>query len=116
MGTRKKTTLIKEEVADVRDESNPAVVAYRVGQLEEKQEKGFKDLGDKIDKYLESFVTVKDFDEYKTQAEKDNAERDTKIQKLEDFKDKIITRIAGGAVTMFILMVLAWYGLDKLFK
>ena len=109
----KTKTIIKEEVKGVDDDSNPAVVAYRVGQLESKQEKGFKDLGDKLDEFLGSFVTTQAFDDYKVQAEKDNGIRDQKLQNLQDFKDKIITRIAFGAVGIFVLMVLALYGLDK---
>lgn len=41
---------------------------------------------------------------------------DVRVTKLETFVDGIKTRIAGWAVTIFVAMVLALYGLDKWFK
>ena len=39
-----------------------------------------------------------------------------RISKLEEIIEKVKTRIIGAAITIFVLMVLAMYGLDKYFK
>lgn len=39
------------------DHNAPNILAYRVGQLEKKQEAGFTRLEEKIDKYADGFVT-----------------------------------------------------------
>ena len=41
---------------------------------------------------------------------------ETRISKLEEVIEKVKTRIVGAAVTIFVSMVLALYGLDKFFK
>jgi len=46
----------------------------------------------------------------------DVAAHDVRISKLEEIIDKVETRIVGAAITIFVLMVLAIYGLDKYFK
>lgn len=46
----------------------------------------------------------------------DIADHDVRISKLEELIEKVKTRIIGVAITIFVLMVLAMYGLDKFFK
>ena len=46
----------------------------------------------------------------------DVAAHDVRISKLEEVIEKVKTRIVGSAITIFVLMVLAMYGLDKYFK
>ena len=46
----------------------------------------------------------------------DIADHDTRISKLEEIVERVRTRIVGAAITIFVLMVLAMYGLDKFFK
>lgn len=41
---------------------------------------------------------------------------EVRISKLEEIIEKVETRIVGAAITIFVLMVLAMYGLDKYFK
>ena len=41
---------------------------------------------------------------------------DVRISKLEEIIEKVRTRIVGAAITIFVLMVLSMYGLDKFFK
>lgn len=41
---------------------------------------------------------------------------DVRISKLEEIIEKVRARIAGAAITIFVIMVLAMYGLDKYFK
>lgn len=43
----------------------------------------------------------------------DIAAHDVRISKLEEIIEKVKTRIVGAAVTIFVLMVLAMYGLDR---
>ena len=45
----------------------------------------------------------------------DIAAHDVRISKLEEIIEKVKARIVGAAVTIFVLMVLAMYGLDKFF-
>lgn len=44
------------------------------------------------------------------------AAHDVRISKLEEIIEKVKTRIIGGAITIFVLMVLAMYGLDKFLR
>lgn len=46
----------------------------------------------------------------------DMAAHETRISKLEELIEKVKSRIIGVAITIFVLMVLAMYGLDKFFK
>lgn len=41
---------------------------------------------------------------------------EVRISKLEEIIEKVRARIVGSAITIFVLMVLAMYGLDKFFK
>ena len=41
---------------------------------------------------------------------------DVRISKLEEIIEKVRARIVGAAITIFVLMVLAMYGLDKYFR
>lgn len=55
-------------------ESTPAVVSYRVGQLETTQKEGFKTLNDKLDTIVQGFVTEKEMTEAKQNATEIHAE------------------------------------------
>lgn len=46
----------------------------------------------------------------------DIASHDVRISKLEELIEKVKTRIIGAAITIFVIMVLALYELDKFFK
>lgn len=46
----------------------------------------------------------------------DIAAHDIRISKLEEIIEKVKARIVGAAITIFVTMVLALYGLDKFFK
>lgn len=107
------TTTIKVDQDVAVKDSSPAVIAYRVGQLETAQAKGFESIGDKIDNFISSFVTTKTFDDFLIDDGKEKTALSERLKKLEDFKDKIISRIALIAVSMFVVMGLAVYGLDK---
>ena len=69
------------EVSDV--ESTPAVVAYRVAQLEITQKEGFAALNDKLDGYALGFVTEKEYQE----AKKESTEEHKRIwEELKEIK------------------------------
>ena len=46
----------------------------------------------------------------------DMAGHEVRISKLEELIEKVKSRIVGAAITIFVGMVLAMYGLDKFFK
>lgn len=48
---------INKEAVIVNDETSPAVVAYRMGQLEQTVKEGFKEHNEKLDKLVVSFAT-----------------------------------------------------------
>ena len=46
----------------------------------------------------------------------DIAAHDVRISKLEEIIEKVRARIVGAAITIFVTMVLAMYGLDKFLR
>ena len=67
-------------------EDSPAVLAYRVGELEKASRQGFKDLGDKLELMSHNFATHKDIEVAKEQAK---MEHDAIYAELEDIKDDV---------------------------
>lgn len=53
-------------------ESTPAVVSYRVGQLENTQKEGFATLNNKLDSMVAGFVTEKEMVEARLEGEKEH--------------------------------------------
>lgn len=120
--TAQKQTEIKQTthiVEDLGPENSPAVIAYRVGKLEQTVSEGFSQINTKLDK-LDGFITKKEAEKIVEEERKDAAEvhkgLSDRIEKLEDWKDGLVGKIAGAAVVMLVLMLLALYGLDKFFK
>jgi hypothetical protein len=37
-----------------------------------------------------------------------------RVKDIEDWREGLTSKVAGFAILLFVLMVLAWYGLDKL--
>ena len=69
--------------ADVSDvESTPAVVAYRVAQLELTQKEGFKALNDKLDSYVIGFVTEKEYTEAKLESKAEHERLQNQIDEI----------------------------------
>jgi hypothetical protein len=83
--------------ADVSDsDSSPAVVAYRVGRLEETITNGFKEHNEKLDKLANNFITKEEFKGH-----------DTRITVLERARSKnwvfnTLSALAGG---LFIFLI-----------
>lgn len=76
-------------------------VGIHIGYLRE-------DIGD-VKALLENHISL-------AATKADIAAHDVRISKLEEIIEKVRTRIVGAAITIFVLMVLAMYGLDKFFK
>jgi hypothetical protein len=64
----KSITQINKEAGVNDTESTPAVVAYRVAQLENTQREGFRILTQKLDEYVAGFVSEKEYAEAKLEA------------------------------------------------
>lgn len=106
-------------IQDLPIEDSPAVIAYRVGKLEEAVSTGFSSVNDKLDK-LGGFVTKEDAEQI-VKAERERADAihedlDERLTDVETWREKIVTNIAKWTVIALVLMVLALYGLDKFFK
>ena len=80
---------------------NVKEVGIHIGYLRE-------DIGD-VKALLENHIAL-------AATKADVAAHDVRISRLEGVIEKVKTRIVGAAITIFVLMVLAMYGLDKYFK
>ena len=80
---------------------NVKEVGIHIGYLRE-------DIGD-VKALLENHIAL-------AATKADVAAHDVRISKLEELIDKVKTRIVGAAITIFVTMVLAMYGLDKYFR
>jgi hypothetical protein len=67
-------------------EDSPAVLAYRVGELEKASREGFKDLSNKLEIMSKNFATHKDIEVAKEQAK---MEHDAIYAELEDIRDDV---------------------------
>lgn len=67
-------------------EDSPAVLAYRVGQLEKASKEGFKTISDKLESMGKNFATHKDIEVAKEQAE---AEHKAIYLEIQDVKDDV---------------------------
>lgn len=101
---KNKVTVIKEEV-EVPEHDNPAVLAYRVGQLEKNQTERFNRLEKKIDHMTTGFVTIDKLNDAKEAADEKNREQDSKIKALEEW-NLWAQRLVLGAVILAILALI----------
>lgn len=67
-------------------EDSPAVLAYRVGELEKASRQGFKELGDKLELMSHNFATHKDIEVAKEQAK---MEHEAIYSEIEDMKEDV---------------------------
>lgn len=104
------------ETIDIATKDSPAVLAYRVGQLEKTVKEGLESVNEKLDK-LSGFVTKEDADRILKDAESKaglvHKDLEDRIKLLETFKNDVVGRIALYAVLLFVAMVLGLYGLNK---
>ncbi len=77
----------------------------------------------KLDGLATGFATHADIERSRQQAKidhdaiyKDIRDIDVRVKDIQKWKDGIIGKVAGAAILMLVLMVLAMYGLDKFLK
>lgn len=106
-----------------KEDKSPEIVAYRVGKLEEALDKGLEEVKQEIRimntnvvTMAANYITVERMTEVITEKNKEHEAMKKRISNLESFNSKVVSRIAYGAVVMFVLMVLALYGLDKFWR
>lgn len=73
-------------VNPVQGEDSPAVLAYRVGQLEKASKEGFKQISDKLEHMSGNFATHKDIAVAKQQAK---LEHDAIYAEIADVKEGV---------------------------
>ena len=81
--------------------TNVKEVGIHIGYLRE-------DIGD-VKALLENHIAL-------AATKADIEAHDVRISRIEEIIEKVRTRIVGAAITIFVTMVLALYGLDKFFK
>lgn len=89
------------EVSDVG--STPAVIAYRVAQLEMTQKEGFQEVKDKLDNLVVGFVTEKEYQEAKAEAKAEHS----RLQKQIDDLIKTLKWLVGIFLTIVGLAITA---------
>lgn len=97
-------------------EDSPAVLAYRVGQLEKSSREGFKALSDKLDAMNENFATHKDIEVAKEQAEAEHRAIYIEIQDVKDdvsmLKKKSWVQNTMSAILGAVLTLLVAYAVN----
>lgn len=68
------------------DENSPAVLAYRVGELEKASRQGFKELAEKLEAMTQTYATHKDMETVRTQAK---MEHDAIRYEIDLVKDEV---------------------------
>ena len=116
--SKSKQTVIKE--TEVTEQDSPNVLAYRVGQLEKSQEKGFVELKEqngslinKIDLLAHNFASKSDLESVEKRKNEEHMELEAKIKagdlslerrisKIESWGNWLIG-IVGSAIVLAIL-------------
>lgn len=96
--------------------NDTSLLEYRLGKVEE----GVEKINAKLDGIANGFATqtqladaVKERDEKIAAIYKDGKEYDERLKRVEHFIDGIVKKIAGSAVLVLVVMLLAIYGLDR---
>ena len=94
-------------------EDSPAVLAYRVGQLEKSTAAGFKALGEKLDKMSCTFVTFKDLDNAIADAgiAHDMLQKDIKNIQKQKWVQNTLSILFGAVLTLLVT-----YAFTSIFK
>lgn len=99
-------------------EDSPAVLAYRVGQLEKASREGFKELGDKLEAMSQNFATHKDIEVAKRQAKMEHdaiyveiadVKRDVHALQKKTWIQNTLSAIMGAILALLISY--AFYGI-----
>lgn len=95
-------------------EDNPAVLAYRVGELEKASREGFKIIGEKLEHMSLNYATHKDVGVAKQQAklehnaiysELDDVKSDIQSLKKKTWVQNTLSAILGAVLTLLIAYV-----------
>jgi len=99
--------------------SSPDAIAYRMLNVE----KAIDRFETKLDGFALGFATHGDIERSRAQAKIDQdaiyieiRDIDARVKDIQRWKDNLIGKVAGAAIIMLVLMVLALYGLDKFVK
>lgn len=99
----------------INGEDSPAVLAYRVGQLEKSSREGFQKLSDKLDVMSCTFATHKDVEAAQNEAKLEHKAIYEEIDDIKDDIDKIKTQkwlqntlsaIFGAVISLLIAYTL----------
>lgn len=92
-------------------EDSPAVLAYRVGQLEKASREGFKELGEKLEAMSHNFATHKDIEIAKEQAKMEHdaiyveiadVKRDVRALQKKTWVQNTLSAILGAVLAILI--------------
>lgn len=92
-------------------EDNPAVLAYRVGELEKASREGFKEISRKLENMSSDFATHKDIEGSKQQAklehdaiyaEIEDVKADVKSLKNRTWVNNTLSAILGGILALLV--------------
>lgn len=102
------------------DENSPAVLAYRVGELEKASRQGFKELSDKLESMTHNFATHRDIEVAKQQAKMEHEAIYTELEIVKDdvrslkkktWVNNTLSAILGGVLALLIANAFAhWVG------
>lgn len=102
------------------DEDNPAVLAYRVGELEKASREGFKIIGEQLEQMSMNYATHKDVGVAKQQAK---MEHEAIYSEIEDIKEDVKSlrkktwiQNTLSAILGAILAMLTAYAFNGIFK
>lgn len=101
-------------------EDSPAVLAYRVGELEKASRAGFKGLSDKLELMSQNFATHKDIDTLKVQSK---MEHDSIYQDISELRTEVLSlkkrtwvQNTLSAIMGAILALLTAYAFNGIFN
>lgn len=92
-------------------EDNPAVLAYRVGQLEKASREGFKVIGEKLEQMSMNYATHKDIEVSKQQAklehnaiynELEDVKSDIQVLKKKTWVQNTLSAILGAVIALLV--------------
>lgn len=120
MAAQKTKTIIKE-TEEVSERDSPAVLAYRVGQLEiamkdsalalrestESHKESAKELATKMDTYAQNFATKTDLEAAQREADKEHERFTQSIETIEHTIENypLVRRIVFGLVGLILVSV-----------
>ena len=97
MPRKTKTTVIEKEV-EVELDRDPNVQSYRLSKLEELVERGFREQSEKMDSFMNSFVTKEDLKQAQEAADKEHSFMWKEINALKNNNTWLIRTFIGSVL------------------